>query len=119
MNRKQLQNIVDAVANHADDSAYIARVITETIQNNPDIKPGWALNLTKLLTLCTGKPIKSVPFSVFAEGNSKLPFLSFSGCPGALFVPAPAIAPNGVTRLARGAYPAAFVDRFKHHALVY
>ena len=48
MNRQQLQNIVDAVANHADDSVYIARVISETIQNNPDIKPGWALNLTKL-----------------------------------------------------------------------
>lgn len=118
MNRQQLQPIVDAVANHADDSVYVARVISETIQNNPDIKPGWALNLTKLLTLCTDKPIKSAPFTVFAEGNSKLPFLSFSAMPGRAFCPGAGDCAQWCYSFSSWRYPAAFCRQVQNTMLL-
>ena len=118
MNRQQLTPIINAVADRAHDRAYIGRVIAETIRNNPDIKPGWALNLTRLLTLCTNNPVKGSPFTVFAEGNSKLPFLSFSALPGVRFCPGAGDCAKWCYSFSAWRYPAAFCRQVQNTILL-
>jgi len=118
MNRKQLAPIIEAVAERSHDREYIGRVITQVIKDTPDIKPGWALNLTKLLTLCTDKPVKGSPFTVFAEGNSKLPFLSFSGLPGVQFCPGAGDCAQWCYSFSSWRYPAAFCRQVQNTLLL-
>lgn len=69
-----------AIAIQTSDASF-ARGYLETIRTSPVFanKKGWQKAFTKLdNVLATGKP----EFTIFAEGNSKLPFIAFSTLPG-------------------------------------
>jgi hypothetical protein len=118
MNRQQLKPIIDAVQSNPGDLAYIGATIAETIANTPDIKPGWALNLTKLLTLCSDRAIDKPVYTVFAEGNSKLPFLSFSAMPGVGFCPGAGDCTEWCYSFSSWRYPAAFCRQVQNTLLL-
>ena len=75
MKMQTLQPIIAAVAAHDRDAATAA--IAVALKN--ETGPAWRRDLFKLLEVfATGTP----RFTVFARGNSKLPFLAWSSLPG-------------------------------------
>lgn len=118
MNRQQLKPIIEAVQSNPGDLTYIGATIAEAIANAPDIKPGWALNLTKLLTLCSDRAIDKPIYAVFTEGNSKLPFLAFSAMPGIGFCPGAGDCTEWCYSFNSWRYPAAFCRQVQNTLLL-
>lgn len=80
-----------------------------------EAKPGWIKELGKLREfLDTGK----VNFSVFTIGNSKLPFLAFSGLPGTGFCPGAGECVNFCYSFRAWRYPAALCRQVQNTFLL-
>ena len=120
MNRQQLKPIVDVLRDHADEPALVAATIWQALEDD-SVKPGWRLQLMKLALFCeqlaTGGPIAAA-FSIFAEGNSKLPFLSFSAMPGFGFCPGSGDCRDWCYSFNAWRYPAAFCRQAQNTLLL-
>lgn len=120
MNRKQLAPIVTALRDHADEPAIVAAAIWAALDDDT-VKPGWRLQLMKLALLCeqiaAGQSIVAA-FSIFAEGNSKLPFLSFSAMPGFGFCPGSGDCRDWCYSFSAWRYPAAFCRQAQNTILL-
>ena len=119
MNRKQLQPIVTAVRDHADEPAIVSAAIWEAVKDD-SVKPGWRLNMMKLALFCDllAKGDAQPSFTVFAEGNSKLPFLSFSAMPGFGFCPGSGDCRDWCYSFSAWRYPAAFCRQVQNTVLL-
>ena len=119
MNRKQLQPIVTAVRDHADEPAIVSAAIWEALRDD-SVKPGWRLNMMKLALFCDllANGDAQPSFAVFAEGNSKLPFLSFSAMPGFGFCPGSGDCRDWCYSFSAWRYPAAFCRQAQNTLLM-
>ena len=119
MNRKQLEPIVTAVRDHADQPAIVSAAIWKAVQDE-SVKPGWRLNMMKLALFCDllAKGDAQPSFTVFAEGNSKLPFLSFSAMPGFGFCPGSGDCRDWCYSFSAWRYPAAFCRQVQNTVLL-
>jgi len=118
MNREQLEPIVEALRDHADNPKAVAAVIWSTLERC-DIKPGWRANLTKLALFAEMLPTVARPcFSVITEGNIKEPFLSFSGMPGFGFCPGSGDCRIWCYSFSAWRYPAAFCRQAQNTLLL-
>lgn len=119
MNRKQLEPIVTALRDHPDQPGAVGAVIWEAL-NDKTVKAGWCLNMMKLALLCdqleAGKAEPS--FTIIAEGNSKLPFLSFSAMPGFGFCPGSGDCRDWCYSFSAWRYPAAFCRQAQNTLLM-
>jgi hypothetical protein len=119
MNRKQLEPIVTAVRDHADEPALVSAAIWEAVKDD-SVKPGWRLNMMKLALFCDllVKGDAQPSFTIFAEGNSKLPFLSFSAMPGFGFCPGSGDCRDWCYSFSAWRYPAAFCRQVQNTVLL-
>ena len=120
MNRQQLTPIVDALRDHPENPGLVGRVIWEALQDE-SVKPGWRLNMMKLALFCdslaNGEEIDA-PFTIYSEGNSKLPFLSFSAMPGFGFCPGSGPCRDWCYSFSAWRYPAAFCRQAQNTLLL-
>lgn len=119
MNRQQLQPIVDALGAHSNQPALVAAAIWKALECD-SIKPGWRCHLLKLALFCEqlAEGISSPAFTIIAEGNSKLPFLSFSAMPGFAFCPGSGDCRDWCYSFSAWRYPAAFCRQAQNTLLL-
>lgn len=119
MNRQQLKPIVDAIGAHSEHPAIVAATIWKALECDT-IKPGWRCNMLKLALFCEqlAEDISKPAFTIIAEGNSKLPFLSFSAMPGAGFCPGSGDCQQWCYSFSAWRYPAAFCRQAQNTLLL-
>jgi len=119
MNRQQLQPIVDAIGAHSDQPAIVAAAIWKALECD-SIKPGWRCSMLKLALFCEqlAEGISKPAFTIIAEGNSKLPFLSFSAMPGFGFCPGSGDCRDWCYSFSAWRYPAAFCRQAQNTLLL-
>ena len=119
MNRQKLKPIVDALGAHSDQPALVAATIWKALECDT-IKPGWRCSMLKLALFCEqlAEGISEPAFTIIAEGNSKLPFLSFSAMPGFAFCPGSGDCRDWCYSFSAWRYPAAFCRQAQNTLLL-
>ena len=119
MNRQKLKPIVDALGAHSDQPALVAATIWKALEC-ASIKPGWRCSMLKLALFCEqlAEGISEPAFTIIAEGNSKLPFLSFSAMPGFAFCPGSGDCQQWCYSFSAWRYPAAFCRQAQNTLLL-
>ncbi len=119
MNRQQLQPIVDAIGAHSEHPSIVAATIWEALKSD-SVKPGWRCNMLKLALFCEqlAEDISEPAFTIISEGNSKLPFLSFSAMPGFAFCPGSGDCREWCYSFSAWRYPAAFCRQAQNTLLL-
>ena len=111
MKLKNLNQLIEA--SKLGNSCQAINAIDNLLANED--KPGWIKELNKLKAfLTTG----DVQFSIFRIGNSKLPFVAFSGLPGTGFCPGAGDCVNFCYSFKSWRYPAAFCRQVQNTFLL-
>lgn len=119
MNRQQLNPIVDALGAHSEHPSIVAATIWEALKSD-SVKPSWRCHMMKLALFCEqlAEGISEPAFTIIAEGNSKLPFLSFSAMPGFGFCPGSGDCRDWCYSFSAWRYPAAFCRQAQNTLLL-